>query len=521
MTSPYRQTGRWQWELIPVSLIIALFSYFYLAPSSLRIFDFWDMSIFMDGGYRVLNGQIPYVDFFYFAGPVHLYMHALFFKIFGFGKTAIQWHLCVVNGLVCIAAYFTVRHRLPVSLSFFVLLVVLITFYWPNSHPWYDQNAIFWFILTLPFFELTRNSKDSRTSTMLGVWCAFCMALSFLTKANVGFFASVLIFCALLLTLDWKRKVLIFVGLTPLFTILLLSFSSPLDFFEQSFVTSNVVSRLWNLDSLLLIIQMYPFVYFLPVVGITLVAHFAGRLDSNHSDKVFLIGIPLLGLLSKWTSSYSGYYQHLCGFFLLYALFIFSGYKTQNLIAQKTIKGFLIVVMLLTGLSYIKIAYKLNLFLSRYDWNEMNTDSTYKLTAKNFEGWHSGQSIGPDVDRVLSYMESNIPKEDSVFVFPDSTVIYGMSGHESYRYVPLNFYYKKSPAPGKQYDKFQSHFLSSPPKWIVLHDQWPSAIGKETVNDMLSWLNLSEFINRNYQEVQTFGKFEILKFKEGAELPSE
>src|SRR5260370_27407441 len=71
-----------------------------VAHYALSIFNFFDMSAFMDAGYRVYIGQKIYTDFEFNAGPGHPYLHALFYALLGFNKTAILAHVSCLNTAV-------------------------------------------------------------------------------------------------------------------------------------------------------------------------------------------------------------------------------------------------------------------------------------------------------------------------------------------------------------------------------------------------------------------------------------
>ena len=71
---------------------------FFLRHNAFRGFNFFDMGSFLDASWRVFKGQTPYVDFIYTTGPLHIYMNAFFFTLFGFGKKAILAHLIAVRG---------------------------------------------------------------------------------------------------------------------------------------------------------------------------------------------------------------------------------------------------------------------------------------------------------------------------------------------------------------------------------------------------------------------------------------
>lgn len=133
--------------LFLIATVITTFV-FYFARVPLR-FDFFDMSGFMDAGYRVMIGQQPYTDFLYNSGPVHLYLLAFFFKIFGFGLTASQIHVSVITSIATVFLYFFMRSLTLRWIAAVTAFCFSFMYYGASSFPWYDQNAYFFFIISL------------------------------------------------------------------------------------------------------------------------------------------------------------------------------------------------------------------------------------------------------------------------------------------------------------------------------------------------------------------------------------
>jgi hypothetical protein len=68
-----------------------------------------DQSIVFDGGWRMLNGQMPFRDFTTPAAIVPSAMQVPFFALFGVTWFALCLHAAVVNGLFCVAVYAFLR----------------------------------------------------------------------------------------------------------------------------------------------------------------------------------------------------------------------------------------------------------------------------------------------------------------------------------------------------------------------------------------------------------------------------
>ena len=96
---------------------------FFLNFNAFRCFNFYDMCFNLDGAWRIFMGQKPNVDFISYSGPLHYYMVAAFFKLFGFGKTALWMHLVVVHSIVIVVVFLMTYRRLPFVISFMVTIL--------------------------------------------------------------------------------------------------------------------------------------------------------------------------------------------------------------------------------------------------------------------------------------------------------------------------------------------------------------------------------------------------------------
>ena len=118
-----------------------------------------DQSIAFDGGWRMLNGQMPFRDFTAPAGIVPAAMQAPFFALFGVTWFALCLHAAVVNGLLCVAVYGFLRLLQATeweATSFAALSAVF--FYPPTGTPFNDQHSFFF--TTLMFLAVVAGSSD-------------------------------------------------------------------------------------------------------------------------------------------------------------------------------------------------------------------------------------------------------------------------------------------------------------------------------------------------------------------------
>jgi hypothetical protein len=151
-----------------------------------------DQSILFDGGYRIAIGQVPYRDFFIPNGPVSLSLQALFFKLFGIDYGTYILHAAVVNAAAALLAFLWVRRLFPEARLHAYLAAVLTAFWFypPFGTPWFEQTAFFFHFISMAFLVAAwrRPAVDGRGYLLL-VAAGMAGGLSFLSKQNAGLLA--------------------------------------------------------------------------------------------------------------------------------------------------------------------------------------------------------------------------------------------------------------------------------------------------------------------------------------------
>ena len=176
-----------------------------------------DLSIPFDGGYRIVLGQLPFVDFQAPIGPVLFLQQALFFALFGVGLSAFLTHAAVLNAAASYTAW-RLLHPLGEGTAVLGGVVTLAWFYLPPSAPYIDTTAFFWLLIALAAVASSRRAlEDSYTGLLTGA-AGLAAGLAFLTKQNIGGLG--IAGLALLLFLHGRRR-----WQSPLF---LLAASTPL-----------------------------------------------------------------------------------------------------------------------------------------------------------------------------------------------------------------------------------------------------------------------------------------------------
>ena len=65
---------------------------------------------FFDSGYRVLNGDIPFIDYWLVKGPLLDYIQAILFYIFGINWQIYVLHASLINALVTICTFLVLKN---------------------------------------------------------------------------------------------------------------------------------------------------------------------------------------------------------------------------------------------------------------------------------------------------------------------------------------------------------------------------------------------------------------------------
>ena len=479
-------------------------------------FEFSDMSGILDGGYRVSIGQRSYVDFFSLAGPIHLYMHALFFKLFGFTSTAVMIHLCTVGLAATVIVYTIARLHLRLVPSALFAVLTSFAFYGPICHPWYDQNATIWLMIGILIWELRLKFWNERKLDHTACVCGALTALSFLTKSNVGLAGGLLFFC-LFLSGPRKCRSIIFYILGGMIAagVVILPLNKPCNFIEQNFFAwgptqFGIRARLTNF------VKLYDVWNSTPNATVLFVIIIVGALGGKkfifmqRSRLSMLGGLVFAGMFTAWTTSYTPRANLTWNGlqFVNLALLVHELPLEKFGLAQKRVKTVLSFLIAVITLINLRTAAQYTADLLVWTWNPWVQVSDYVIKTDTFRGWQCNRATGAGMDKTVEFARKNIPANQTLFVLPDVTMIYGLTGHDSYRKCPC-FFCVNEILRGRWYDEFREHFLTEPPEWIVLHDApRPSVLAARPV---IEWLKLGDTLERKYSTVWHYGEFSILR----------
>ena len=153
-----------------------------------------DQSIVFDGGWRILQGQIPFVDFFLPHGPLSMWIQALAFALFGVSYRIYVLTAASMNAVGALLAYGTFRTLVPEK-KWPALTAGLLTgswFYAPMGTAYIEQTGFFF--LWVAIFAVVRGlAAGSLRSLWMSVG-GLALAAAILAKTNTGMLAAPFLF---------------------------------------------------------------------------------------------------------------------------------------------------------------------------------------------------------------------------------------------------------------------------------------------------------------------------------------
>lgn len=177
---------------ISILALLAVFAFRITFQAGTRGFFAFDQSIVFDGGYRVLLGQIPYRDFIIPIGPVAFWLQAVFFALLGVNYYACIFPAALFNVLAAFLAVGTIRLLFPGKkiVSYGAGFLTAAWFYPPFGILYYDQTAFFFSFLALYIILLSILKAPERPllRTSLLALSGILVLVSFLSKQNAGLF---------------------------------------------------------------------------------------------------------------------------------------------------------------------------------------------------------------------------------------------------------------------------------------------------------------------------------------------
>jgi hypothetical protein len=490
-----------------VALVLAANAW-YLRFAALQGFNYFDYGSFLDASWRVFRGQRPYIDFIYTTGPVHLYMNAFFFLLFGFGKSAILTHLITMSSAVIVLCYLTFRKLLPLWITLLLTLFAATGFYWSYPHPWYDQSAYFWGILALWFLMPRLPLKGARTAYAAGALSGGCSVLSLLTKTNIGGAFGLAFFVYLLFESERWRALLGFaVGALAAAAVMAVLIGAPAKYVEQALLSYGPTGTT-QLVRFMFLPVWFKNLYWLPAIVIPLALGSERRLFRPHLALFY--GIAGVGLFALNTGSLRGKDNlPLVPYFLgLGFIMLVESWKAAPSRGRKILLGIALAVMTATTVVQTHRSADISIRRARGELGVTALNQgDYELQTPELRGWRVSRETGEILDQIVKFVREEVPPNESFLILSDLQIIYPLAGRDSYRGIPFIWHAGIMPTPGAQAEEVRKRIVDHPPDWILTSRQ----AGPFPFHEIIPYLGLTGDFWSPYVLVKTWGIYGMFK----------
>jgi hypothetical protein len=160
-----------------------------------------DHSTVFDGGWRILSGQIPFLDFTLPNAILPIFLQAFIFRLFGINWFVYCLHAAIFNGLYCVLVFFFLRiFGGTLLLSFFYALLSGVVFYTPFGIPVQDQHAYFFTFLLIFLACLSIRVSRPLLKQLIFISLPVVTVSAFLSKQIPTIFGAALVGAILLVS---------------------------------------------------------------------------------------------------------------------------------------------------------------------------------------------------------------------------------------------------------------------------------------------------------------------------------
>ena len=132
-----------------------------------------------NAAYYLLNGYVPFKDFWVVTGPFLDLSQSFFFKIFGVNWLSYTFHAATLNIIFVLSSYFTFKKfKLNIYYAFSYSLLLSLISYTQVGSPFVDHHATILCLIGLNFFILALKTQENKYWTIF----PFIFFLAFLSK---------------------------------------------------------------------------------------------------------------------------------------------------------------------------------------------------------------------------------------------------------------------------------------------------------------------------------------------------
>ena len=222
-----------------IYLVLIVFSFsinFYFASYGVEPMDSF---VLFNGGFKVLNGLIPFKDYWLVTGPLMDYLNALFFGIFEVSWRSYIIHSSLANSLISILIYklfLNLGLNKVISLAYTLMFSLLM--YPSVGVPFVDHHSTIFVLTSFCLFILGVKNRENKYFFFIPI----SLVIGFLCKQTPTTYSVLTIFflgCIYLFFLDERKKFILTIFYGSLSAFLLLIFF----FFFTKIPISNFLTQ--------------------------------------------------------------------------------------------------------------------------------------------------------------------------------------------------------------------------------------------------------------------------------------
>ena len=180
----------WNYNNFLILALIFIFSFFINYHYGFIGVMPMDSFVLYNGGYRILNGYVPFNDYWLVTGPLLDYLNSLFFFLLGTNWQAFIIHSSIFNSIISLVTYIVFRELgLEKKYSLLYSILFSILFYPVVGNPFVDHHSTFFVILAFYFFILGLNKVNFFYYSFI----PFFLVLAFFSKQSPSVYGFLLI----------------------------------------------------------------------------------------------------------------------------------------------------------------------------------------------------------------------------------------------------------------------------------------------------------------------------------------
>ena len=162
-----------------------------------------DNTVLYNGGYRVLNGYVPFNDYWLVTGPLLDYLNAGFFHVLGISWSTFIIHSSIFNLILAISSYYLfIDLKLSKIFSAFYSILISLLFYPVVGTPFVDHHSTFFLLIAFYLFIIFINRKNF----VYLIFIPISLCLSFLSKQTPAVYGALGILILLLFACFFYKK---------------------------------------------------------------------------------------------------------------------------------------------------------------------------------------------------------------------------------------------------------------------------------------------------------------------------